>query len=220
MTPSPRRSARLPIPMKSFSPSPLPAAAWAAAGLAAVALLLPAPASAHHLMGLFHMQPGPISGLVSGLMHPILGPDHLVFLLAIGLVALNRRAGWIVGLLLAGLVGAGLGLALPGFAAVEPMVALSLVATGLVLLGRLPAAVLVPAFALHGYALSASVIGWEPTPIAFYLIGLLIGQSLMLLLSLTAVSRWRKTASAASLRLVAGLLLGLGLAFTWSAVIP
>jgi len=220
MTPSPRRTARFPFPMKSFTPSPLPAAALGAAGFLALAMLLPASASAHHLMGEFRMQPGPISGLVSGLMHPILGPDHLVFLLAIGLVALSRRTGWIFGLLFAGLAGAGLGLVLPGFAAVEPLVALSLVATGLVLLGRLPAAVLVPAFALHGYALSGSVIGWEPTPIAFYLVGLLLGQSLLLLVSLTAVRHWRQTASAASLRLVAGLLLGLGLAFTWSALIP
>jgi len=35
---------------------------------------------------------------------------------------------------------------------------------------------LLPAFALHGYVLSASVIGWEPTPVAAYLLGLLISQ--------------------------------------------
>ncbi|NDF00541.1 MAG: urease accessory protein UreJ, partial [Verrucomicrobia bacterium] len=56
-------------------------------GLGAAALLLPAPASAHHAMAFLHMQPGPLAGIVSGLMHPVLGPDHLLFLLAIGLVA-------------------------------------------------------------------------------------------------------------------------------------
>ena len=43
---------------------------------------------------------------------------------------------------------------------------LSLVAVGLVLFDRLPAAVLLPAFALHGYALSASVLGWTSAPVA------------------------------------------------------
>lgn len=206
--------------MKSATQSPLSMAACGLAVITAGALLLPAPASAHHLMGFFHMPPGPISGLVSGLMHPILGPDHLVFLLAIGLVALSRRAGWVIALLAVGMAGSAAGLVWPGLTAVEPLVALSLAATGLVLLRRLPAALLIPAFALHGYALAGSVIGWEPTPIGFYLLGLVIGQSLLLLLSLTLVRRWRLSASPAALRLVAGLLLGLGLAFAWSAAIP
>lgn len=206
--------------MKSATQSPLSMAACGLAVITAAALLLPAPASAHHLMGFFHMQPGPISGLVSGLMHPILGPDHLVFLLAIGLVALSRRAGWVIALLAVGMAGSAAGLVWPGLTSVEPLVALSLAATGLVLLRRLPAALLIPAFALHGYALAGSVIGWEPTPIGFYLLGLVLGQSLLLLLSLTLVRRWRLSASPAALRLVAGLLLGLGFAFAWSAAIP
>lgn len=224
MTVRPCRSARyLPVMKASIqfsSPSSRTVAACALAAIASLGLLLPAPAGAHHLMGFFHLQPGPISGVVSGLMHPLLGPDHLVFLLAIGLVALSRPAGWIVALLGAGLGGAAVGLLQPGLTLVEPLVALSLAATGLVLLRRLPAAILIPAFALHGYALAGSVIGWEPTPVAFYLVGLLIGQSLLLLLSLTVVRRWRLTASPAALRLIAGLLLGLGLAFAWSAAIP
>lgn len=224
MTVRPIRSAPFLAVMKpshrSSSPSRLAVAALALVAIGTLGLLLPAPADAHHLMGFFHLQPGPISGLISGLMHPLLGPDHLVFLLAIGLVALSRPAGWIVALLGAGLGGVAVALLQPGLTLVEPLVALSLAATGLVLLRRLPAAVLIPAFALHGYALAGSVIGWEPTPIAFYLLGLLIGQSLLLLLSLTVIRRWRRTASPAALRLIAGLLLGLGLAFAWSAAIP
>ena len=57
-----------------------------ASGLGAAALLLAAPALAHHPMAFLKMQPGPLAGIVSGLMHPVLGPDHLLFLLAIGLV--------------------------------------------------------------------------------------------------------------------------------------
>lgn len=191
-----------------------------ATGLAAAAALLPAPASAHHVMAFFQLQPGPWAGIVSGLMHPVLGPDHLLFLLAIGLVALQRPLWWVAGLLTAGLVGNGIGLIAPGFTAVEPLVAFSVALTALVLLRKLPAGLLVPVYALHGYALSSSVIGWEPTPIAFYLLGLLVSQALLLLVSLTAIRGWAKAASVPTLNLTYGLLMGLGLAFTWSAVVP
>ncbi len=185
----------------------------------ALPLLLAAPASAHHLMDLTGMKPGVVSGLLSGLAHPILGPDHLLFLLAIGLVGIVQPFRWVLALLTCGLVGNALGLALPGFPWIEPLVALSVALTGLVLARRLPPAVLVPAFLLHGYALSGAVLGWEPTPIAFYLVGLLVSQSLLLLVALTAVRRWRQNASSGAVNITAGLLMGIGLAFTWSALV-
>ena len=191
-----------------------------ASGLGAAALLLAAPALAHHPMAFLHMQPGPLAGIVSGLMHPVLGPDHLLFLLGIGLVAIKRPLWWVGALLASGLLGSAIGLVAPGFSAVEPLVALSVVLVGLVLLRRVPAGILLPAFVLHGYALSASVIGWETTPIAFYLVGLLISQAALLLVSLTAIRRWARAAGPQALNLTYGLLMGLGLAFTWSAVIP
>ena len=189
-------------------------------GAAALVLLFAAPASAHHLMGLFHLTPSPFSGLVSGLAHPLFGPDHLLFLLALGLVGLQKRLSWVLGLLATGLAGSCLGLALPGIPLAEPLVALSLVVVGLVLLDRLPALLLVPAFALHGYVLSAAVIGWEQSPIAFYLVGLLVSQGLLLTTSLTLVRRWGTGLSASQLRLTAGILIGVGSSFAWSALVP
>lgn len=188
--------------------------------LCALPLLLTAPASAHHLMDLTGLKPGPLAGVLSGLAHPILGPDHLLFLLAIGLVGIVHPFRWVLALLGCGLVGNALGLALPGLGFVEPLVALSVALTGLVLARRLPAPVLAPAFLLHGYALSGAVLGWEPTAIGFYLVGLLISQALLLAVALTAVRRWRQQASSGALSLTAGLLMGLGLAFTWSALVP
>ncbi|KAF0654194.1 hydrogenase/urease accessory protein [Cyanobium sp. Copco_Reservoir_LC18] len=195
------------------------AAPIALVAVCALPLLLAAPASAHHLMDLTGMKPGVVSGLLSGLAHPILGPDHLLFLLAIGLVGIVQPFRWVLALLGCGLVGNALGLALPGFPWIEPLVALSVALTGLVLARRLPPAVLVPAFLLHGYALSGAVLGWEPTPIGFYLVGLLVSQSLLLLVALTAVRRWRRTASSGAVNITAGLLMGIGLAFTWSALV-
>ena len=197
------------------------AAAVAAGGLSVISLslVLAAPALAHHPMTAMGLEPSLFSGLLSGLAHPLLGPDHLVFLLALGLVGLHRPLRWVLGLLTAGLVGSGLGLLLPGLPGAEALVALSLVVTGLVLLQRLPSALLLPAFALHGYVLSGSVIGWEPTPIAAYLLGLLLSQSALMLAALTVVRRWAATLTAANLRLAAGLLMGVGAAFTWSALV-
>ena len=211
--------------MKQASLAPRPGArpfaprAIALVAVAALPLLLAAPASAHHLMDLTGMKPGVLTGLLSGLAHPILGPDHLLFLLAIGLVGIVQPFRWVLALLGCGLVGNALGLALPGFPWIEPLVALSVALTGLVLARRLPPAVLVPAFLLHGYALSGAVLGWEPTPIGFYLVGLLVSQSLLLAVALTAVRSWRRTASSGAVNITAGLLMCIGLAFTWSALV-
>lgn len=193
--------------------------------MAAVACLsLPlaaSPASAHHLMELFHQsEPTPLAGLLSGLGHPLLGPDHLLFLLALGLVGLRQSGRWLMGLLATGLAASGLGLLLPGLPGAETLVALSLVVVGLVLCDRAPRWTLLPAFALHGYVLSASVIGWEATPLATYLLGLLLSQGGLLLLALRLVrdasARW----SVAQLRLAAGLLIGIGSAFAWTTLVP
>ena len=188
--------------------------------LTLLGLLNPAPASAHHLMELFQLTPGPLAGWLSGLGHPLLGPDHLVFLLGIGLVAWSRPIGWGLALLVAGLLGNGLGLLVPQLPGLELVVALSLVATGLVVARRCPAWLLIPLYVAHGAVFSDAVIGWNSVSIVCYLLGLLISQSLLLVLAFTAVRRWRSLASESSLSLAAGLLIGLGLAFSWASLVP
>ena len=99
------------------------------------------------------------------------------------------------------------------------MVSLSLVVEGLVIAGRLSTLTLIPAFALHGYVLSASVIGWESTPIAFYLLGLLLSQALLLTASLVALRRLAVDLQPATKIALAGVLAGIGAAFTWTALV-
>lgn len=193
---------------------------WLASLLVLAPMVLAAPASAHHVMGLFRLSPGPLAGILSGLGHPLLGPDHLLFLLSVGLVALRARLAWVMGLLATGLAASGVGLALPGLPGADALVALSLVAVGLVLLDRLPRWVLLPAIALHGYVLSSAVIGWGSTPIAFYLLGLFLSQGALLLLAVTVVRGWSTGFPAARQGLLAGLLIGVGAAFTWSTLVP
>ena len=156
-------------------------------GLLSAALLAALPAQAHHAMELLQWQPTPLNGLVSGLLHPVLGPDHLLFLLALSLVGLRRKASWMLALLVVGLL-------VPGLPGAELLVALSLIGVALVLGERLPRPWLLPAFALHGYVLSASVLGWTAMPLAAYLVGLLLSQGLLLVVSLRLLA-----ASAATL---------------------
>lgn len=171
-------------------------------------------------MGLFHLQPGPAAGFLSGLGHPLLGPDHLLFFLAVGLTARGRHLRWIFGLLAISLAGSALGLVLPGFPAAEPLVALSLVVQGVVAIGLWPLWTLLPAFALHGYVLSAAVLGWEPTAIGFYLGGLLLSQGALLVVALTLVGSWARRIAPGQLRLIAGVLIGVGGGFAWSILVP
>lgn len=188
---------------------------------AGLLLLAAAPASAHHLMELFHQQePTPLAGLLSGLGHPLLGPDHLLFLLALALVGLQRSSRWMLSLLALGLLGSLVGLMTPQLPGAELLVALTLVVEGLVVVGRLPAALLVPSFALHGYVLSAAVIGWEPTAIGAYLVGLLLSQGTLLLLSLVVMRQTAMALAPSTRLLLAGSLMGIGAAFSWSLLVP
>jgi urease accessory protein len=194
------------------------AAALLPAALAILALL-PEAAHAHHLMHLLDLKPTPFNGLLSGLAHPVLGPDHLLFLLALSLVGLRHRTSWMLALLATGLGGSGLGLLLPGLPAAEALVALSLVVVALILLAGWDRRLLLPAIALHGYVLCATVLSWTAVPIATYLIGLLISQGALLLVSLGVLRHSAAASSTTTRRTLAAVLLGLGAAWTWSALV-
>jgi urease accessory protein len=181
--------------------------------------ILPEAAQAHHLMDLLQLKPSPLSGLLSGLAHPVLGPDHLLFLLALSLVGLRHRAGWMLALLATGLAGSGLGLVLPGLPAAEALVSFSLVVVALILLAGWDRRLLLPAIALHGYVLSGMVLGWNAAPIAAYLSGLLISQGALLLVALGVLRQSAAACSTSTRSTLAAVLLGLGAAWSWSALV-
>jgi len=188
--------------------------------LAMLGLMLLAPAAqAHHMLDITGLKPTPLNGFISGLAHPVLGPDHLLFLLALSLVGLRHRGGWMLALLVGGLAGSALGLILPGLPGAEALVAFSLVVVGLVLLGVLPRPLLLPSIALHGYVLSASVIGWTTAPITTYLFGLLVSQGTLLFLALTALRRLTTGLSPRRQTMAAAALIGCGAAWTWSGLV-
>jgi len=188
-------------------------------GLVPLSLAVAVPARAHHLMALVQLAPSPLTGFLSGLAHPILGPDHLLFLCALSLVGLQRRAPWLLALLATGLLGSVVGLVLPGLAIAEAAVAFSLVVVALIWLNHWPKALLLPAIALHGYVLSDTVIGWSQAPLVFYGLGLLVSQGGLLLLALTLLRSLAAGLSPQRRALIAAGLIGCGAAWTWSALV-
>ena len=202
------------------SPRPLRQTAVAALAL----LLMASPAFAHHPFGMG--ESGALTawqGLLSGLGHPLLGPDHLLFLLALGFVGLQRPLRWVLPLLAIGLGGSLLSQFIPLPDAVAPwaeaLVSLSLAVEGLIALSMAPAAWLLPLFGLHGFLLGSTIVGAEPSPLLSYFLGLLLAQGSLLLL----VTAWSQglveRLGAQGQRLGAGIWIGIGMAFAWVALI-
>ena len=143
----------------------------------ALALLLPllaaSPALAHG---------GHAEGFGAGIAHPLLGLDHLVAMVAIGLWAAQRRMialpfGFLAGM--AGGIGLGVGFELPG--AVEHGVAGTLVLIGLAvaLAVRLPAVVAMVAAAVFGLLHGAAHGGEIAGSAAITTAGMLLGSALL-----------------------------------------
>jgi len=146
------------------------------------------PALAHHVDG--NMLPGTlVSGLLSGLGHPVIGLDHLAFVVAVGVLA----AAWPRALLpvaaflaaaLAGCLVHAAGADLPG---AELAVALSVLAAGAAVIAGAElsagaaALLLALAGAFHGYAYGESIVGAEPGPLLAYLLGFTLIQGAIIL---------------------------------------
>lgn len=132
-------------------------AAWAAA-----TILAPATAWAHP-----HHGAGDAHDFLHGFTHPVSGLDHILAMVAVGLLAawLGGRALWLLPAAFVAMMVAGAGWALAGFGLsfVEAGIALSVVAFGAALaLGWRPAAgiaaAVVGVFAIfHGYAHGAEI---------------------------------------------------------------
>lgn len=196
-------------------------------GIAAAAALLGAasPAFAHHPFGMPEgADISPLQGVVSGIGHPLLGPDHLLFLIALALVGFSQPRRWVLPLLAVGLGGSLFTqfVPLPDVleTGAEALVSLTLVLEGLVILGRLPVQLLLPSIALHGYLLGAAVVGAEPAPLLAYGLGLFIGQGALLLVVTSISKQLQASIGLSGRQLVAGIWIGLGAAFTWSLLVP
>ena len=153
-------------------------------------LMLSLPAQAHTGAGTVH-------GFVDGLLHPLMGIDHLLVMLAIGLwaVMLGGRALWLLPVSFLLMMAAGAGLQLAGFTfnSAETWVAFSVLVSGLLVwrnyhISSGLAVALAGGFALiHGFVhaselqsgadASAYAAGFLFTTVLLHVIGIAAGLS-------------------------------------------
>ena len=189
--------------------------------------LMTASASAHHVMG------GKIpttftEGFLSGLGHPVIGPDHLAFLLAIGVAVGVGGLNLVLPLLfvVASAIGVTLhvnGVNLPGaeiVVAVSVLFAGFLIARGRALPVSLWAILFAAAGLFHGYAFGESIFGAERSPLHAYLLGLIIVQSVLTAGTALFVRRKAGGVSAIAPRLAGAVIIGVGLATLIAQLIP
>ena len=185
------------------------------------------PAVAHHPLGGMPMETF-THGLLSGIGHPLLGFDHLFFVIAVGVAALYTGyarlapAAYIVAML-AGCLMMSLGVGLP---MKEAVIGLSLLVVGsAVLSGRAlglgPALALFTVFGLfHGSAFGDSIAAQEAGAGASVLIGYLIGlgalqYGIALAAGVAAKTLFKATeAGAVQARIAGALVAGMGIFLT------
>jgi urease accessory protein len=193
----------------------------------AVLLATAGAASAHHVMG--GGLPSNFSqGLLSGLGHPVIGPDHLAFLIAVGIAVGVGGLSLALPIVFVAASAIGVALHVNGFdlPGAEIIVASSVVLAGfLIARGReLPLAAWVALFGLaglaHGYAYGESIFGAEPTPLWAYLIGLAVIQSALTIGMALVTRRSGATVSAVAPRLVGAAVAGVGLTALLGQLIP
>jgi urease accessory protein len=154
--------------------------------VSALVALFASPAAAHHPMG--GATPSTlVEGLLSGLGHPVIGIDHLAFILAVGVAVAVYRLHLLTPVVFVGASAAGVALHLLGanLPAAELLVAGSVLLLGGLLLGgvRIPAsgwaALFAAAGVVHGYAYGEAVVGAEAGPVWAYLAGLAVVQAMI-----------------------------------------
>jgi urease accessory protein len=149
----------------------------------AILFAISTPAWAHHVMG-GKMPATFAQGLVSGLGHPVIGVDHFLFIVGVGLLAgfMGRKLllplAFIIGTW-GGAVAHLLSLNIPF---VEVGILGSVVLMAIAVIGDLrmhaliTAGLVAAAGIFHGYAYAESIFGAEPTPLYAYLAGFAVIQ--------------------------------------------
>ena len=198
-----------------------------ALALGTAAVIAADPALAHHPLAGEPMTTF-AHGALSGVGHPLLGFDHLFFVLMVGIAALftghkySAPAGYIVAML-AGCLMMSLGVGLP---AKEIVIGFSLLALGAVVLsgralGLVPALAVFAAFGMfHGSAFGDTIAAQEAAMgsevLVGYLIGLGITQYALAVGAGWAVSRLTKVVDATAIeaRLAGAVVAGIGMFLT------
>ena len=151
--------------------------------LLGVLLFFATPALAHHPLD-GRLPANFFEGMMSGFGHPIIGLDHLAFVIASGLLAVGITRGILIpiALTIATGIGAGIHLQAVDLPIPEIIIAASVVIFGVLLVLRPNQDLVINntlfisglaalAGIFHGHAYGEGIFGAEPTPLVAYLIG-------------------------------------------------
>ncbi|MEL6580524.1 MAG: HupE/UreJ family protein [Cyanobacteria bacterium J06621_12] len=191
-------------------------------------LLFSTPALAHHPNG--GEIPGNfVAGFFSGIGHPVIGIDHLIFVIAIGLLAsLRNKLGLILptAFVIATAIGTGIHLQSVDLPGAELIISASVLIMGIFLAqkNQVNLALITIAAAIagifHGYAYGESIIGAETMALGAYLLGFcsiqLAISAIAFYLGQKVINQPRK--SALLLRFAGFTVCGVGFAFLSSAL--
>ncbi len=148
------------------------------------------PANAHHPFG--DTPTNFLEGFLSGLGHPVIGLDHLTFVVAIGLIASLKGSRGIfmpLSFILATLVGTGIHLLSLDLPLAEIIISASVVIFGIFLaLKHSPSFIpliglTILAGVFHGSAYGEAIIGAEMNPLIAYLAGFALIQFIIALIA-------------------------------------
>ena len=186
------------------------------------------PVLAHHPSG-GELPSTFIEGLVSGIGHPVIGIDHLVFVVAIGLLAaLSKKIGMIIPLafVVATAIGTAIHLQSISLPVPELIISASVLMMGILLAKEkqinlaIIAAIAAMAGIFHGYAYAESIVGAQTTVVSAYLLGFC---SIQLGISAIAFYVGRSTIKSSKpaiwLRFAGFAICGIGFAFVSNSIL-
>lgn len=195
--------------------------------IAGITLLATPLAQAHHMME--GATPTTFTeGLLSGLAHPVIGLDHLAFLVIVALLgtAITGTTRYLLplGFVAATVAGTLYHVGAADLPMTETVIALSVLLGGVAVATRrsMPSLLLGALFVLfgvfHGYAYGESIVGAEQTPLLTYLVGFALIQYVVIVgtmhgLALLAQrsARWQAaTMRSSGVLIAAGGLVALG----------
>ncbi|MGD1704307.1 HupE/UreJ family protein [Dapis sp. BLCC M229] len=186
-------------------------------------------AMAHHPMG--GRTPANLwEGLLSGMGHPIIGMDHLAFVVAVGLIAATIPNGIsiLASFLATAMLGTGIHLLSIDLPLTEIAIAFSVVTFGVMLAFKQKLnTLLLIIFAgiagiFHGYAYGEAIIGAEMTPLLAYLVGFTAIQLFIALLAMKLaelVSNYLKNQFFALIRFLGLAISSIGVVFFTRAIL-
>jgi len=197
--------------------------AWAGAAVSGGLALSAGAALAHHPIG-GATPDNFLHGLLSGLGHPLIGVDHLAFVIAVGIAcALSGTRLLVPALFILATIGGCLlrtasGVTLPFgefVIAASVLVAGAMVMSGQRINQRVYGLVFVVAGLFHGGAYAEAIVGAEATPLGAYLAGFAIVQFAVIAAAylMTKMAERASAGMAVQPRLAGAMVAGVGLTF-------